>query len=195
MHGLEQAIVTRCLLGENAAWEDVVRHYGARIYHLSYRYTRRRDEAEDLTQEIFLRAYQSLPRFRAETGNFKCWLLKVGRNLLIDHYRRTCRARALDQVLEYGDDGRLQDQQSPDPLRNLEEGERDRIVRRALSKVPSESRQAIVLREFHGMEYAEIARVCRVPVGTVKSRVSRGRACLARILSSTARTVLRRTVH
>jgi len=192
VHGLEQAIVIRCLQGENAAWEDVVKHYGARIYNLSYRYTRRRDEAEDLTQEIFLRVYQSLPGFRAETGSFKCWLLKVGRNLLIDHYRRTGRARAVNQALEDGEDERFRDQQSPDPLRNVEQGERGRIVRRALSKVPSESRQAIVLHEFHGMDYAEIARVCGVPLGTVKSRVSRGRARLARILSS---TVPRRTVH
>lgn len=195
MHGLEQAIVIRCLQGEDTAWEDVVKRYGPKIYGLSYRYTRRRDEAEDLTQEIFLRVYQSLPKFRVETSSFNCWLLKVGRNLLIDHYRRTCRSHAADKALDDGEDERFVDQQSSDPLRSLEQKEKGWIVRRALSRVSSESRQAIVLHDLHGMDYSEIARICGLPVGTVKSRISRGRARLARILSFTARTVPRGTVH
>ena len=194
MYGFEQAVVTRCLQGEEAAWDDVVKSYASRIYSLSYRYTRRKDEAEDLTQEIFLRVYQSLPTFRPETSSFKCWLLKVGRNLLIDHYRRTWRARAADQSLEDGEYEGFQDHQSPDPQRSLEKAEKGRIVHRALSEMPSDTREAIVLHDLHGLDYGEIARVCGVPVGTVKSRISRGHARLARILSRKAGST-RRTVH
>ncbi len=195
MHGLKQGTVIRCLQGEEAAWEDVVKNYGARIYKLSYRYTRRREEAEDLTQEIFLRVYQSLPTFREEISSFNCWLMKVGRNLLIDHYRRACRLRSVDRALEDGENEHFRDQRSLDPLQSFEQGERARIIRLALSKVPLESREAVVLHDLHGMEHAEIARMCGLPLGTVKSRITRGRARLAWVLSRTARARPHRTIH
>jgi RNA polymerase sigma-70 factor (ECF subfamily) len=73
-------LVERCLQGDDAAWETVVKSYGKRIYNLSYRYSNRKDEAEDLTQEIFIRVYQNLKSYRSEAGSFQNWILRVGRN-------------------------------------------------------------------------------------------------------------------
>ncbi len=84
-------LVERCLQGDDAAWERIVNSYGRRVYNLSYRYTSRKDEAEDLTQDIFIRVYQNLKSFRSDAGSFQSWILKIGRNLIIDHYRQTRR--------------------------------------------------------------------------------------------------------
>ena len=87
----DHKLVERCLQGDDAAWESVVNSYGRRIYNLSYRYTSRRDEAEDLTQEILIRVYQNLKSYRSEAGSFQNWILRVARNLIIDHYRQVRR--------------------------------------------------------------------------------------------------------
>src|SRR5512136_412439 len=85
----DNKLVLKCLEGDASAWEEIVRAYHGRIYNLAYRYTRNAALAEDLTQEIFIRVYQSLSSFRPEAGNLINWLLKVSRNLIIDHYRQS----------------------------------------------------------------------------------------------------------
>jgi RNA polymerase sigma-70 factor (ECF subfamily) len=90
----DEKLVERCLQGDDAAWEAIVGSHGKRIYNLSYRYTNRRDEAEDLTQDIFIKVYQNLKSFRADVGSLQNWILKIGRNLIIDHYRQTRRFQA-----------------------------------------------------------------------------------------------------
>ena len=178
----EERLVERCLSGDDAAWEQIVGSYAKRIYNLSYRYTNRRDEAEDLTQEILIRVYQNLKSFRADAGSFQNWLLKVGRNLIIDHYRQTRRFQqsAGSEELE---EMNLKDERAPNPLRNVERDEAARFLRDGLQALSPELKEAIILRDMEGMPYLEIAELLGIPEGTVKSRINRGRIELAKLLS------------
>jgi len=154
-----------------------------RLYQLCYRFTGKSHEAEDLTQEVFLRVYQTLQSYRAEQGKFATWMTSVARNLLIDHYRRTRRDRqtgSLDDeeggVAEQASPGRL-----PDELARAQELRGQ--VQRALTRLSPELREAVILRDLQGLEYREIHQVLGVPEGTVKSRINRGRIELARVLA------------
>src|SRR5581483_3638113 len=94
----ETSLVERCLRGEQAAWDEMVKTYTKRVYALCYRFTNRENEAQDLTQEVFLRVFKTLGSFRAGEGSFSVWLTRLTRNLLVDHYRRTKRDRATDSL-------------------------------------------------------------------------------------------------
>jgi RNA polymerase sigma-70 factor (ECF subfamily) len=135
-----------------------------------------------LTQEVFLRVFRSLHTFDAASGGFRTWLIRLTRNLLIDHYRKTTKDQALDSledalpVLEAkqglgGSAERL--------LRGREAGE---LLQAALRKLSPELREAVILRDLQEMEYKEIATALDVPEGTVKSRINRGRREMARQL-------------
>ncbi len=158
-----------------------MKSYGKRIYNLSYRYTNRRDEAEDLTQEILIRVYQNLKSYRAESGSFQNWLLRVARNLIIDHYR---------QVRRYPQSGgseeletmNIRDDKAPNPQRSVEQVEASQFLQDGLQSLSPELKEAIVLRDLEGMAYSEMAEMLNVPEGTVKSRINRGRLELARLL-------------
>jgi len=102
-------LVRQCLEGDHGAWESIVLEYHQRMYNLAYRYTGRFDEAEDLSQEIFLKVYRTLGSYRPESGALSTWLIRVGRNHIIDHYRKfkTERAKtAISEVREGGVSGR-----------------------------------------------------------------------------------------
>ena len=92
-------LVERCLSGEQAAWEDLVRTHNGRVYGLCYRFTNSATQAQDLSQEVFLRVFKSLSQFRAGKGTFSVWLTRLTRNLLIDHYRKTKSDRATDSLI------------------------------------------------------------------------------------------------
>ena len=177
----EHKLVERCLRGDDAAWEAVVKSYGKRIFNLSYRYTNRRDEAEDLTQEILIRVYQNLKSYRAESGSFQNWLLRVARNLIIDHYR---------QVRRYPQTGgseeletmNIKDEKVPNPQRAVEQVEASKFLQNGLQSLSPELKEAVVLRDLEGMAYNEMADLLNVPEGTVKSRINRGRLELAKLL-------------
>jgi RNA polymerase sigma-70 factor (ECF subfamily) len=177
----EAKLVERCMAGDDVAWETIVKTYSRRIYNLGYRYTNRIDEAEDLTQEIFIRVYQNLKAYRAEAGSFQNWLLKVARNLIIDHYRQTRRFRQSggSEELETLD---LADERLPNPLRAVEQSEASRFLRDGLQSLQPELKEAVILRDIEGMAYQEIADLLSIPEGTVKSRINRGRIELARLL-------------
>src|SRR5260370_32675404 len=96
----DSSLVERCLSGEDAAWEDLVRIHTRRVYGLCYRFTRSNVEAQDLTQEVFLRIFCRLRSFRSAEGSFGTWLTRLTRNLLIDHYRRTRHERVTDSIEE-----------------------------------------------------------------------------------------------
>jgi RNA polymerase sigma-70 factor (ECF subfamily) len=162
----EQKLVERCLQGDDAAWEAVVISHGKRIFNLSYRYTNRRDEAEDLTQEILLRVYQNLKSYRSEAGSFQSWILRVARNLIIDRYRQSRRYAQTGGSKEL-EALNLADSKIPNPHR---------------AALPPELKEAIILRDLEGMAYSEIAELLQVPEGTVKSRINRGRVELAKVL-------------
>jgi len=177
----DEKLVERCLRGDDAAWEGIVNSYGKRIYSLSYRYTGRRDEAEDLTQEIFIKVYQNLKSFRSDAGSFQNWVLKVGRNLIIDHYRQTRKYQPAAGSEEL-DAMPLKDDRSPSPHRSVEQSEISTFLRNGLQSLAPELKEAIILRDLEGMAYQEIADLLGIPEGTVKSRINRGRLELAKLL-------------
>ncbi len=177
----EEKLVERCLQGDDAAWEAILNAYGRRVFNLSYRYTGRRDEAEDLTQEIFIRVYQNLKSYRSDAGTFQNWVLRVGRNLIIDHYRQSRRFQQAAGTEEM-ETMNLKDDKVPNPQRAAEQVEASRFLRDGLSALPPELKEAIILRDLEGMAYQEIAELLSIPEGTVKSRINRGRLELAKLL-------------
>ncbi len=178
----DSELVKRCLSGEDAAWEDMVRTHTRRVYALCYRFTGRDSEAQDLTQEVFIRVFRNLASFRAGEGSFVVWLSRLTRNLLIDHYRRTRQDRATDSIEEQLPmlEERTAASARTDGL--LAGREASELLQGALGKLSPELRETVILRDLEQMEYREIAQVLKVPEGTVKSRLNRGRAELARIL-------------
>lgn len=179
---LEQSLIERCLKGEQAGWEELVKTYTKRVYALCYRFTNRPNEAQDLTQEVFLRVFKSLGSFRAGEGSFTVWLTRLTRNLLVDHYRRTKGERLTDAIedrLPVLEERTAQYARTEGLLAGREAGE---LLQAGLQKLSPELREAVILRDLQDMEYREIARVLNVPEGTVKSRLNRGRAELARVL-------------
>jgi RNA polymerase sigma-70 factor (ECF subfamily) len=181
------SIVERCLSGEAAAWEELVRLHTRRVYGLCYRFTGKEAEAQDLTQDVFLRVFRALGSFRSTEGSFTTWLARLTRNLLIDHYRRTRNERVTDSIEDQlpGVESRAGDAvsaapKSPDSA--LAGREASELLQTALGKLSPELRETIILRDLQEMEYREIAEVLAIPEGTVKSRLNRGRAELARLL-------------
>ena len=178
----EQQLIERCLNGQQAAWDELVKLHTARVYGICYRFTGSEHEAQDLTQEVFLRVFRSLKSFRVGEGSFTVWLARLSRNLLIDHYRRTKLERATDSIenqLPMLEEKTAMSARSDGLLAAREAGE---LLQKALQKLSPELRETVILRDLEEMEYREIAQVLNVPEGTVKSRLSRGRAELARIL-------------
>ena len=178
----EQILVERCLGGEESAWEEMAKAYTRRVYALCYRFTGNDSQAQDLTQEVFLRIFKNLKSFRAGEGSFTTWLTKLTRNLLIDHYRRTKLDRATDSIedqLPVLEEVRTTFTRTDGILAGREASE---ILQAGLQRLSPELREAVILRDLEEMEYREIARVLNVPEGTVKSRLNRGRSELARVL-------------
>jgi len=175
-------IVQRCLAGDETAWEDLVKLHTRRVYSICYRFTGRDSEAQDLTQEVFLRVFKSVKSFRAGEGSFAVWLARVTRNLLIDHYRRTRMERATDSIedqLPMLEQRGALEARTDAMLAGREAGE---LLQGALARLSPELRETVILRDIEELEYREIAQVLNVPEGTVKSRLNRGRAELARLL-------------
>jgi RNA polymerase sigma-70 factor (ECF subfamily) len=175
-------LVERCLSGEEAAWEDLVRVHTRRVYSICYRFVGSDQEAQDLTQEVFLRVFRSLKSFRAGEGSFAVWLSRLSRNLLIDHYRRTKLERSTDSIEE-----QLPMLEEKTAMSARADGlvagrEASELLQGALQRLSPELRETVILRDLEELEYKEIAQVLNVPEGTVKSRLNRGRAELARIL-------------
>ena len=174
----DASLVERCLSGQDAAWEDLVKTQSRRVYGICYRFTGSDSEAQDLTQEVFLRVFKSLKSFRSGEGSFVVWLSRLTRNLLIDHYRRTKLDRATDSIENQGP--ALVERTRADGL--LAGREASEMLQAALQRLSPELRETVILRDLEELEYREIAQVLDVPEGTVKSRLNRGRAELARVL-------------
>ena len=175
-------LVTRCLAGQDAAWEDLVRVHTRRVYGICYRFTGKDSEAQDLTQEVFFRIFKNLKSFRAGEGSFTVWLTRLTRNLLIDHYRRTRLERATDSL---EDQLPMLEEKTSMMARTdgmLAGREASEILQEGLQKLSPELRETVILRDLEELDYREIAQVLNVPEGTVKSRLNRGRAELARVL-------------
>lgn len=178
-------LVRRCVAGDSAAWESIVRTHTRRIYNLCYRFTGQRQEAEDLTQEVFLRMFRTLKSYDPAQGALGVWLHRVSRNLLIDHYRATRHQRMTSSIDDEESPMVLPDTKSPSPHRAAELGELREMLQKALTRLSPELREAVVLRDLQGLDYREIGQTLEIPDGTVKSRINRGRAELAKILKRT----------
>lgn len=179
---VDSTVVERCLSGDDAAWEELVRSHTRRVYGICYRFTGREAEAQDLTQDVFLRVFRSMGSFRSSEGSFVTWLTRLTRNLLIDHYRRTRRERLTDSIEAQlpGAAGELRSSSRPDSM--VAGREASELLQAALGGLSPELRETVILRDLQEMEYKEIADVLAIPEGTVKSRLNRGRAELGRLL-------------
>jgi len=183
-------LVRRCLAGDSSAWEEIVRLHHRRVYNLCYRFTNSAEEAQDLTQDVFVRVYRTLASYSLAKGAFTTWLTTLTRNLLVDHFRRSKQDRITDSIdagLREEEDSlslsdRLEDP-GPTPDDRLASKETQKLVQQALKRLSPELREAVILRDLQDFDYKEIAQVLRVPEGTVKSRINRGRMELARLLS------------
>jgi RNA polymerase sigma-70 factor (ECF subfamily) len=153
-----------------------------RVYGFCYRFTGKDSEAQDLTQEIFLRVFRSLKSYRAGEGAFATWLSRLSRNLLIDHYRRTKQERMTESIEEQLPTIEERAAGSARPEGMLAGREASEALQAALQKLSPDLRETVILRDLQEMEYREIADVLKIPEGTVKSRLNRGRAELARVL-------------
>ncbi len=179
----DSSLVSRCLRGDESAWEELVRLHTRKVYGLCYRFTGSGSEAQDLTQEVFLRVFRTIKTFRSTEGSFATWLARVTRNLLIDHYRRTRQERVTDSIEEQLptiEEAGATAAVRPDQA--LAGQEASQILKATLQKLSPDLREAVILRDLQEMEYREIAEVLAIPEGTVKSRINRGRAELARLL-------------
>ena len=175
-------LIKRCLDGDDGAWAGLLHTHTRKIYNLCYRFTGRPAEAEDLTQEVFIKIFQTLKTYDVAQGAFVTWLNRVARNHLVDHYRRTKKDRITSSIED--EVGGLEEKPSPtvEPIAQLESRERREVLQRALDKLSPDLREAVILRDLQDLDYDEIAQVLGVPEGTVKSRINRGRLELARVL-------------
>jgi len=177
----EQELLDRCLAGEDSAWESLLRAYSRKIYNLCYRFTGRVEEAEDVTQEVFIKVFQTLRTYQAAQGSFSTWLNRVARNHLVDHYRRARKDRVTSSLEDEMTEAEQQPSPHLEPTGRVEARERREVLQTALDKLSPDLREAVILRDLHDLDYEEIAQVLSVPPGTVKSRINRGRLELGRV--------------
>ena len=181
--------VRQCLLGDAQAWQSLVVSQHRRIYGICYRLTGSATDAEDLTQDVFLKLYKNLESFDGARGSFQTWITTLTRNLLVDHFRRTRLDRATDSIhasFDGDEEGptladRLADKR-PSQEQHVAGLELRARVQGALKQLSPELREAVILRDLEDLDYKEIAQVLNIPEGTVKSRISRGRGELAKLL-------------
>ena len=173
-------LIERCLRQENAAWDQILARYRRKVFHIAYKFTGKHDEAEDLSQEIFLKVFRSLDKFHRD-ADFSTWLSSVARNYCIDRYRASKREKEVlvDDLLAFD---QATASAGSNPQRSLEDRDRRSFLRRGLDRLPEKLREAVVLRDLQGLSYQEMAERLGLPEGTVKSRINRGREEVARLL-------------
>jgi RNA polymerase sigma-70 factor (ECF subfamily) len=155
------------------SWEDVVRDHSARVYRLAYRLTGNSHDAEDLTQEVFVRVFRSLPTYTP--GTFEGWLHRITTNLFLDMARRRQRIRF--EGLGEETEARLGGAE-PTPAQAFDDRHLDSDIQAALKGLAPEYRAAVILCDIEGLSYEEIAAALGIKLGTVRSRIHRGRAQL-----------------
>lgn len=183
MEATDAELVRQCRKGDPKAWETIVRRHQTRVYNLAYRFTGRFDLAEELTQEILLKLWENLGRYRPQAGSFPTWMTRVARNHLIDHQRKHGRETTrTDSVEEHHERGIEFASGGENPGETFEREEQADRIHRLLLELPGPYREAVILRDLEEMTYEEMVEVLGVPIGTVKSRINRGRIELARRL-------------
>jgi RNA polymerase sigma-70 factor (ECF subfamily) len=175
-------LVRRCRAGDGAAWEEIVQTYTRRIYNLAYRFTSRADAAEDLTQDVFIRVYRSLEQYNPKQGDLQNWLMRLARNLIIDDYRKRQRAPQDDAADDLEEHKYHLRAAGGTAQRELERRELGAQVQAGIDKLSTDLRTCVILRDIEELSYQEIVDLLKIPEGTVKSRINRGRIELAKIL-------------
>ena len=169
--------------GDVPTWDEIVTEHTDRVYRLAYRLTGNRHDAEDLTQDVFVRVFRSLHTY--SPGTFEGWLHRITTNLFLDQARRKQRIR-FDALPDDGDN-RLPDRASSPEARSMEQ-RFDADIETALASLPVDFRVAVVLCDIEGLSYEEISDVLGVKLGTVRSRIHRGRALMRKSLAHRAPT-------
>jgi RNA polymerase sigma-70 factor (ECF subfamily) len=171
------SLIEQCLKGDQAAWETVVRQNWRKVFNVAYKFVGKHDEAEDLTQDIFLKIFKALGTFDRR-ANFQTWIVSISRNLCIDHYRSVRKER--QTIAREVDTGDLQPASAErGPYQAAEHQDLRALLRQALQTLPATLRTAVILRDLQELSYQEIADQLGLPEGTVKSRINRGRIELA----------------
>lgn len=184
----DRELVEAVLAGDGAAYRGLVERYQGRIYSVCYGMVRNPEDARDMAQEAFVKAYQNLPKFRLE-ASFYTWLCRIAMNVSIDHIRRQKlrnHGEFDDQVAAQDSAGVVQlSQFRSDPVKNLERKQLHAAILAALDELPDEQKQIIILREVQGLSYKEISDVMDIPEGTVMSRLFYARKKLQAALQDT----------
>src|ERR687898_1746279 len=172
------ALIEQCLNGDQAAWDAIVKQNWRKVFNVAYKFVGKHDEAEDLTQDIFLKIFKALRTFDRR-ANFQTWVVSVSRNLCIDHYRSVRKEReTIDRDVDAGELTPAAPGQSA--YQALEQRDRVELLRKAMAELPPTLREAVIKRDIQELSYQEIADQLGLPEGTVKSRINRGRTELAR---------------
>ncbi|HTO89067.1 MAG TPA: sigma-70 family RNA polymerase sigma factor [Thermoanaerobaculia bacterium] len=173
----EKDLVERCRKGDDEAWRQMVDHLGQRVYSVAYHFTLKREDAEELSQEIFLKIFENLHRY---DGSYPllAWVVSLARNLCIDRYRRRKRERSFRFVSDEAVAPLLKS--ADDPAAEAVRRERTKLLFWALGEIPEDLAEILVLRDLDGLAYEEIGKALDLPDGTVKSRLFRARAEVAR---------------
>ena len=182
----EQELVAQARRGDESAFEALVTENEKRIYNLCRRLTGNQEDAAELTQEAFLNAWRGLGRFQGESS-FSTWLYRLATNACIDFLRKEKRRQSLSMTVSLDDEEEARQVELPDeryaPEGALERAEARRAVAEGLKRLTLEHRQVLVMREIHGLSYAEIGQVLGLEEGTVKSRIARARGALRKVLT------------
>ena len=175
-------LVKRARAGDGAAWEDIVSAFSRRIFNLAYRFTSSVDGAEDLTQDVFIRVYRSLDQYDAKQGDLANWLMRLARNLIIDDYRHRQRNPQNTMADAVDDHSYHLRAAGTSAHKEMERTELASQVQEGIDKLPEDLKTCVILRDIEELTYQEIVEVLKIPEGTVKSRINRGRIELAKIL-------------
>jgi len=182
----ERSLIERCKRGDLGAFNDLVRRYEKQVYNFAYRLTNNYDDANDVAQEAFLRAFNAIGSFRGD-ASFSTWLFRITTNVFLDD-RKKARAHpqtSLDEYMELDESSvaRQVEDTSPGPQALTEEAERTQILGDAITSLPDYQRAMVVLYHTQQKSYEEIAEMMDLPIGTVKSRLNRARLALKEKLS------------
>jgi len=175
-------LIRRARAGDGTAWEEVVSTFSRRIFNLAYRFTSSVDAAEDLTQEVFIRIYRTLDQYDPKQGDLSNWLMRLARNLIIDDYRHRQR-NPQNSMADAVDDHTYHLRAVGNTAqKEIERRELCAQVQEGIDKLPDDLKTCVILRDIEELTYQEIVDLLKIPEGTVKSRINRGRIELAKIL-------------
>jgi RNA polymerase sigma-70 factor (ECF subfamily) len=175
-------LIRRARAGDGVAWEEIVTNFSRRIFNLAYRFTSSVEAAEDLTQEVFIRIYKTLDQYDPKQGDLSNWLMRLARNLIIDDYRHRQRNPQNTMADAVDDHTYHLRAVGNSAQKEMERRELCANVQEGIDKLPPDLRTCVILRDIEELSYQEIVDVLKIPEGTVKSRINRGRIELAKIL-------------